>query len=103
MGKNYFSKNISASNPVGCGPVSENIANIVEDYSDKLIAGQQPDRNEYLKQYSGSQMDELVVQLDAAEILATDGIKLRKEIDNYLTKERLNKAKEKLYQRMSGQ
>ena len=71
------------------------------DYSDKLVATKNPDRNEYLRRYSGQQVSKLDEQLYIAELLLADGINLHKEIAEFLTEERVNEAKERLFHRIS--
>ena len=99
MEKKYYLEDMIVNNSPDKPRVStDNIADLVEDYTNKLIAGEQPDRNDYFKQYTGQKVDELDEQLQTAELLAVDGINLRKEVDGILTEQRVREAKERLFQ-----
>ena len=99
MEKKYFLEDMIINNSPDKPRVSaDNIADLIEDYTNKLMAGEQPDRNDYFKQYTGQKMDELDEQLQTAELLVADGIDLRKEVEGFLTEQRVREAKEKLFQ-----
>lgn len=74
--------------------------NLLEEYENRLKAGENPNPRDYLNRYTGPDEDDFRIELNLATILTVDGTVSRQETHKILQGEKIKSVKEMLLKRL---